>query len=44
MKRRTAKEQALNDDAHLLRTWRKWHREQLEETLNGHTGPRSHGL
>ena len=38
MKRRTAKEQALNDDAHLLRTWRKWHRKQLEETLNGPHG------
>ena len=38
MKRKTAKEQALADDAHLLRAWKRWHAEQLEETLNGPHG------
>ena len=38
MKRKTAKEQALGDDAHLLRAWKRWHAEQLEETLNGPHG------
>jgi hypothetical protein len=35
MKKRNAREQKLADDARLLRAWRKWHREQLEETLAG---------
>ena len=35
MKRRTAKEQELNDRATLLRAWRRWRREQLEQALTG---------
>jgi hypothetical protein len=35
MKRKTAKEQELADDARLLRAWRQWHREQLAEVLAG---------
>jgi hypothetical protein len=35
MKKRNAQEQKLADDARLLRTWREWHREQLEEALAG---------
>ena len=35
MKKRNAREQKLADDARLLRTWREWHREQLEEALAG---------
>jgi hypothetical protein len=38
MKRKTAKEQELADNAHLLRAWRQWHREQLEEVLAGPHG------
>lgn len=34
MKRRT-KEKELADNARLLRAWRDWHREQLEEALAG---------
>jgi hypothetical protein len=33
------KEQELADNAHLLRAWKRWHHEQLEETLNGPHGP-----
>jgi hypothetical protein len=35
MKRRTAKEQELADDAYLLRAWKRWHREQLKAALAG---------
>ena len=35
MKKRNAREQMLADDARPLRTWREWHREQLEEALAG---------
>jgi hypothetical protein len=36
MKRgRTKQEQKLIDDARLLRAWKTWHREQLEEALAG---------
>jgi hypothetical protein len=35
MKRRNGQEQKLADDARLMREWRKWHREQLEEALAG---------
>jgi hypothetical protein len=38
MKRETATEQKLADDARLLRAWRRWHHEQLDETLNGPHG------
>jgi hypothetical protein len=33
--RRAEQEQKLADDARLMRSWRKWHREQLEEALAG---------
>jgi hypothetical protein len=33
--RTSEKDQKLTDDAHLLRDWRRWHREQLEEALAG---------
>lgn len=39
MKRKTAKDQALADDAILLRAWKRWHADQLAETLNGPHGP-----
>jgi hypothetical protein len=32
-------EQKRADDARLMRAWRKWHREELEETLAGPHGP-----
>jgi hypothetical protein len=35
MKRRTAKEQELADDAYLLRAWKRWHREQLKAAFGG---------
>jgi hypothetical protein len=35
MKKRSAQERKLADDAYLLRTWKRWHREQLEEALAG---------
>jgi hypothetical protein len=35
MKRKTQKEQELADNATLLRAWRKWHRERLDEVLAG---------
>ena len=38
MKRSTAKEQELRDNAHLLRAWRKWHAEQLSEAIAGPHG------
>jgi hypothetical protein len=38
MKCKTVMEQKLADDARLLRAWRRWHAEQLEETLNGPHG------
>jgi hypothetical protein len=38
MRRKTAPEQKLADDARLLRAWRQWHREQLEEVLAGPHG------
>jgi hypothetical protein len=38
MKRKTAKEQELADNAHLLRAWRNWHHEQLKQTLAGPHG------
>jgi hypothetical protein len=44
MKRRTAKEQELNDRATLLRAWRRWRREQLEDALAGMHGAVLEGL
>jgi hypothetical protein len=38
MRRNAAKDKALADDARLLRAWRQWHREQLEEVLAGPHG------
>ena len=38
MKKRSAKEQELEDNSHLLRAWRQWHREQLSEALQGPHG------
>jgi hypothetical protein len=35
MKRRSEKEQTLQDNARLLRTWKNFHREQLEQVLTG---------
>jgi hypothetical protein len=35
MRRRTAQDQKLADDAYLLRAWRRWHREELEAALAG---------
>jgi len=35
VKRRTKQEQKLADDVCLLRWWKAWHREQLEEALSG---------
>jgi hypothetical protein len=31
-------EKELRDGAHLLRAWKRWHADQLEETLNGPHG------
>jgi hypothetical protein len=40
MKRqRTEAEQKLADDARLLRLWKKWHRDELDEALAGPHGP-----
>jgi hypothetical protein len=39
MKRCTAEEQKLADDARLLRAWRTVHREELEQALAGPHGP-----
>jgi hypothetical protein len=36
--RKSEKNQKLADDAKLLRQWRAWHREQLEEALAGRHG------
>jgi hypothetical protein len=36
--RKSEKEKELRDNAHLLRTWRRWHREQLDEVLAGPHG------
>jgi hypothetical protein len=45
MKRqRTAADTKLVDDQKLLRTWRNWHREQLEEALAGVHGAVMAGL
>jgi hypothetical protein len=35
MKRRRAREEQIQEDVYLLRAWRQWHREQLEEALVG---------
>jgi hypothetical protein len=32
-------EKKLADDARMMRAWRRWHREQLEEVLAGPRGP-----
>jgi hypothetical protein len=34
-RRKSEKEQKLADNSYLLRAWRKWHREQLEEARAG---------
>jgi hypothetical protein len=40
MRPRNAKqEKKLADDARMMRAWRRWHREQLEEVLAGPRGP-----
>ena len=36
--RKSEKEKELRDNAHLLRAWRRWHREQLDEVLAGPHG------
>jgi hypothetical protein len=41
MKKHTAKEQELADNARLLREWRNWHAEELAEAL---AGPHRHVL
>ena len=33
-----AREQKLANDARLVRAWKRWHHDQLEETLNGPHG------
>jgi hypothetical protein len=38
MRRNPRLEKELRDDARLLRAWRKWHADQLEETLSGPHG------
>jgi hypothetical protein len=38
MKKHTAKEQELADNARLLREWRNWHAEELAEALAGPHG------
>jgi hypothetical protein len=38
MKRKTAKEQELADDARLLRAWKNFHREQLSKAIAGPHG------
>jgi predicted ABC-class ATPase len=38
MRRRTAKENELADNARLLRAWRRHHAEKLEEALSGVSG------
>ena len=35
MRRRSEKEQTLQDNARLLRAWKRWHREQLKQALCG---------
>jgi hypothetical protein len=35
MKRKSEKDKKLVDDARLMRSWRAWHREQLEGALTG---------
>jgi hypothetical protein len=35
MKRRTAQDRKLLDDARLLRAWRKWHRDERDAVLAG---------
>jgi hypothetical protein len=37
-RRQIKADQKLADDARLLRAWRRWHREQLEEVLSGPHG------
>jgi hypothetical protein len=34
-RRASEKNRNLEDDAHLLRAWRNWHRERLEEACSG---------
>jgi hypothetical protein len=38
MKRNATKDKKLADNAKLLRAWKRWHREQLEEVLAGTHG------
>jgi hypothetical protein len=38
MKRNAAKDKELADNAYLLRAWKRWHRDQLEEALAGPHG------
>jgi len=38
MRRNATKDKKLADDAYLLRAWKKFHREQLEEVLAGPHG------
>ena len=35
MRQRSEKEQTLQDNARLLRAWKRWHREHLEQALCG---------
>ena len=38
MKHQSKKDKELADNAYLLRTWRKWHAEQLKQAQNGPHG------
>jgi hypothetical protein len=37
-KRKTAEQKQLEENSYLLRQWKRWHREQLEEALAGPHG------
>jgi hypothetical protein len=38
MSKRRTRDQELADNTHLLRAWKRWHREQLDEVLAGPHG------
>jgi hypothetical protein len=38
-RRKSEKDKALADNSYLLRAWRRWHREQLDQALAGPHGP-----
>jgi hypothetical protein len=41
---KSAKDKKLADDARLMRWWKAWHREQLEQALDGMHGDIMRGL